>query len=245
MTRNIDAYAADYLADYGFEVEMVHYRRKLLLERLAHFQPKRVLEIGCGSEMLAEVYQAQGGKWDAWTVVEPSDEFVSCARKADLPAFQIHQGFFEDVHQVRENEYDLILCSGLLHEVPSSVELIKAIVAAMSTDTILHANVPNANSFHRRLAVAMGFITSTDEMSDRNVTLSQNRVYDQAMLDRELQEAGLKIEERGGHLIKPFTHNQMQAVSETVDRAVLDGLYVMGKENPNWASEIYVEARLR
>ena len=45
-------YQTAYLADYGFESVMVHYRQQLLLERLDKLRPKIVVEIGCGSELL-------------------------------------------------------------------------------------------------------------------------------------------------------------------------------------------------
>jgi hypothetical protein len=84
MAKSIKYYTEEYMKDYGFEAEMVRYRRELLLERLAHYAPRTVIELGCGSDLQAAGYQAQGGAWDKWTVVEPSKVFADCARQSGL-----------------------------------------------------------------------------------------------------------------------------------------------------------------
>ena len=147
-------YQTAYLADYGFESVMVHYRQQLLLERLDKLRPKIVVEIGCGSELLYTAWLQRGGSATCWIIVEPAEQFAEIARKSNLPNLHVIQGFFEQaVPEVMKNlpkQPDLVICSGLLHEVPSATELLQAIHSVMGLDTILHANVPNSDSFHRR-----------------------------------------------------------------------------------------------
>lgn len=248
MKRDIKQYESAYLADYGFESVMVEYRRKMLLERLLKIQPKVVVEVGCGSEILYGHYLKQARPVDCWIVVEPGQQFFEFAQEQNLPNFQVIKGFFEDVSvqlaQYLPGEPDLVICSGVLHEVPNAHLLLATIAQIMGEKTLLHVNVPNAMSLHRRLAKAMGLIQDLTAMSERNQQLLQQRVYDLESLAAEMVRAGLAISESGGYLIKPFTHAQMEVVSSAVDEKVLDGLYELGKESPEWASEIYVEARL-
>ncbi|NTW98368.1 MAG: class I SAM-dependent methyltransferase [Geobacteraceae bacterium] len=242
-----DQYQSAYLADYGFESVMVHYRRKLLLERLEKYRPAIVVEIGCGSELLYEAWLKQGGAAERWVTVEPASQFAELARTSNLPKLQVICDFFENaVDEAKKkltSEPDMVICSCLLHEVPSASELLLAIARIMGEHSLLHLNVPNSESFHRRLAKSMGLIVNTKAMSDRSISLLQNRVYDMQSLRSDLAAAGLEVIEEGGYLIKPFTHKQMEQTVPVIGDQVLDGLYLLGKELPDQASEIFVEAR--
>jgi len=243
--RDIDSYTHEYLADYGFEREMVHYRKRFVLERILALQPKSVVEIGCGDELLLEAYSELGGKCRSWTFVEPSHRFANNARKQCLVGLTVIEGFFEDVHfDIPNKQPDMVICSGLLHEVPSVERLITSIVNIMGPETVLHANVPSALSMHRRLAQTMGLIDELASPSDRNMELDQRRVFNIDVLRKVLEEGSLNVEECGGYFVKPFTHRQMETAAPILTRAVLDGLFELGRINPSWASEIYAEAKL-
>lgn len=244
MAKSIDAYTEEYMKDYGFEAEMVRYRRALLLERLAHHTPATVVELGCGADLQATGYQAQGGAWDQWVVVEPSEVFAQCARDSGLPNLTVIQDFFENVDTGIPDNPGLLLCSGLLHEVPDADLLIGAMRARMGPKTVLHINVPNARSMHRQLAQAMGLIDDLKAISPRNAALQQPRVYDMDDLVQQLERHKLKVASSGGYLVKPFTHQQMAPLVEDLGRSVMDGLYMLGQQNPDMASEIYVEVTL-
>lgn len=247
MSRNISQYESAYLADYGFESVMVAYRRRLLLERLAKHCPETVVEIGCGSELLYRHYLDQACSVDRWIIVEPGQQFADAACGQALPNLHVIQAFFEDaVEDIKQSlpaPPQFVVCSGVLHEVPDAGCLLSAIASIMGKETLLHVNVPNAKSFHRRLAKSMGLIQDLKAISDRNQQLLQHRVYDREVLEADLRAAGLSISECGGYFVKPFTHGQMERISPILGVPVLDGLYQLGKEAPEWASEIYAEAR--
>jgi hypothetical protein len=244
--RRINRYESAYMANYGFESTMVHYRRALLLERLEKYRPRVVVEIGCGLEPLYDAWLRRGGEAESWIVVEPAEKFASNAKSLNLPNLHVICDLFEDaVEKVRETMPrcpDFVICSSLLHEVPSANALLAAIHSVMDEATLLHVNVPNSDSFHRRLAKAMGLISDTKAMSERNTTLLQHRVYSMVDLKSEMVPAGFEVVETGGYFVKPFTHAQMEGVVPVVGNDVLDGLYLLGKEEPELASEIFVEA---
>jgi len=247
VSRNIASYEKAYHSDYGFESVMVFYRRKFLLERLNILKPKTVLEIGCGSELLYKHYCDQVGLVDKWVIVEPGRQFAETARSSNLPNLIVIESFFEDaveqVHALMPCAPDFVVCSGLLHEVPDAQQLLTAIVEILRNHSVLHVNVPNASSFHRQLARSMGLIHDLKSLSVRNQKLIQNRVYNRESLDCDLKDAGLSIEQKGGYLVKPFTHKQMEKITSHLGDPVLNGLYQLGKELPELASEIYAEAR--
>ncbi len=244
MTKSITSYTTEYLEDFGFEAEMVSYRRKLVLERLAHYSPQTIVELGCGADLQAEGYWDAGGSWADWMIIEPSEVFADRARASPLSGIRVVQGFFEDVADQVPDSVDLMLCSGLLHEVPDSDRLISAMRQRMGPQTVLHVNVPNAQSIHRQLAHAMNLIDDVKAISPRNASLQQPRVYDLPDLTAQLERNGLSITATGGHFVKPFTHQQMEPLVAELGRNVMDGLYELGKRLPDLASEIYVEARI-
>lgn len=245
-SERAELYQSAYLADYGFERVMVHYRRLVVLERLSRHRPDVVVEIGCGSELLYDAWRKGGGNASCWVTVEPASQFASLVRASGLPNFHLVDDFFEQaidrVNKILPRKPDMIICSGLLHEVPSAIALLRAIYAVMGEATQLHINVPNAGSLHRRLAHTMGLITDTRAMSERNISLMQHRVYDLPALHADLAEAGLRVIESGGFLIKPFTHAQMEQLTLLLGEPILDGLFELGRELPELSSEIWVEA---
>lgn len=244
--RDIDLYSSNYLDDYGFESVMVTYRRKLLLERLHLHRPQVVLEIGCGTELLYEAWLKEGGLAECWLIVEPARQFCEVARASGLPNLHVVGEFFENaidqVQNITPRQPDVVICSALLHEVLSPSGLLAASKYVMGPDTVLHVNVPNAGSIHRRLARSMGLIADTKAMSERNIALMQPRVYDRLSLRRDLEQAGMRVTEEGGYLVKPFTHAQMEQCVPILGWGVMDGLDSLGRELPELASEIFVEA---
>lgn len=250
--RDISKYQIAYQQSYGFEAVMVAYRRKLLLDRLNHLRPEVIVEIGCGTELLYEAWLRNGAMEGAatkcWVIVEPAEEFAELARSTRLPNLHVINGFFEDaVSQVKSicpRAPDMVVCSSLLHEVSSALPMLAAIRSLMGTDSYAHFNVPNANSLHRRLAKAMGLIEDTRAKSDRNINLLQHRVYDIRSLKTDLAVAGFKVIDEGGYLVKPFTHLQMEQIAPSLGESVIDGLFNLGQELPELASEIWVEAVL-
>lgn len=241
-------YQSAYMADYGFESVMVRYRRKLLLERLNKFRPEVVVEVGCGAELLYEEWLKTGvRRAKCWLIVEPADQFADKAHASNLPNLHVVNEFVEKAFPVLKSilprKPDMVICSSLLHEVPSVIELLTAIREIMGKLSLLHLNVPNSESLHRRLAKAMGLVVDTKTMSNRNTALSQHRVYDMRSLKSDLTAAGLSVIEEGGYFVKPFTHGQMEKIAAVIGDQVLDGLFQLGREMPKLASEIYVEAR--
>jgi SAM-dependent methyltransferase len=244
--RDIETYCRTYMNDYGFEATMVKYRHRLVLERLRAKSPRTVIEVGCGSEWLYNKYLKTSGPVDSWVIVEPSEVFANMARDARLPnAIVINrtlEGVENEIYEATgKKSVDFIICSSVLHEVIDAAALLAKAAAFMDKKTILHVNVPNATSFHRQLARAMGLIRDLDELSERNQDLLQHRVYDIQMLTRQLEFFGFCVQETGGILVKPFTHKQMVEISGVLSESVLDGLDTLARKNPTWASEIFVD----
>ena len=250
--RNLAEYVARYNEDSGFERIMVEYRRRLVLERLTALAPRTGVEVGCGSELVAAHYPTAHSGFRKWVIVEPSAEFAKAAAAVNLPNVAVVENVIEAAKQQVLDELgeapDAIVIASVLHEVIDPRSLLQAAVSIMGDRTSLHVNVPNADSLHRQLAVAMGMARNVAELSARNLTLLQNRVYTLASLREAIEEVGLRVCGTGGFFLKLLTHEQMQLLLNALEKggaqvqSILDGLDKLGRDRPEMASEIFIEA---
>lgn len=246
----VQAYSGAYMAAYGFEARMVAGRRRLLLELLGSLAPRVVVEIGCGTELLSRAALAAGSTFEQWVIVEPSREFAAGARAqatGGASRIDVIEQLFELAHEqvvaTCIQAPGLVICSSLLHEVADPHALLGGIRALLELgDGTAHVNVPNARSLHRQLARAMGLISDEAQLTARNELLAQQVVLDAASLAALVEAAGLTVIERGGYFVKPFTHEQMDQLP-FLDARMLDGLWLLGRELPELAAEIYVNTR--
>ncbi|MDE5590086.1 MAG: class I SAM-dependent methyltransferase [Acetatifactor sp.] len=252
--RNITKYEDDYLQE-DFEIYQVEYRRKKILECIDDICPDAILEIGCGMHPLFEFIPEESYK--EYTLIEPGDQFYANAVKLGTDSKKIHiiHDFFgkDAIERVQEHYLQqinkigggtrLIVCAGLLHEVENPDELLEAIGTISDENTVVLLNVPNANSFHRVLAQRMNIIKSTFEMTERNLIFQQNRVYDLRSFSDIIERNGFQILKRETAFVKPFTHAQMLSMlkNNIIDTQVLEGLYAMSADFPEYGSEIFVE----
>lgn len=239
--RDINQYSDNYLVQ-DFEIYQVEYRRKKIIEQICKYYPQRILEIGCGSEPL---FQYVEGK--EWVIVEPSKAFCKIAekKKGRSDHVNIIQGFLEErISELVQEDFDMIICSSLLHEVEEPQRMLTDIFKLCGDKTIVHINVPNAKSFHRILARNMG-IANEHEKSERNILLQQNIVFDMDILTNMVKSHNFEVLDRGSYFIKPFTHKQMYDLIEKkiIDKKVLDGLYNMADDMPMLGSEIFINCR--
>lgn len=244
--ERIAQYEDRYLADYGFEAVMVAARQRLVLEVLGKIRPQVVLEAGCGLDMLASRAHKAGLPIEQWVIVEPSERFCAAARalKMGKTRVDVIHGFLEDATEAIRQRCirapDIIICSGLLNEVEEPEKFLKVARGLLGPSGTVHVNVPNAHSFHRRLARGMGIIQAENQLTERNVKLAQYRVFDFDSLIGLVQDAGFRVVEQGGYFVKPFTHAQMESMANVLSDEILDGLWKLGRAIPELASEIYV-----
>ncbi len=245
--RDIDDYSKEYNKN-DFEVYMVKYRMKTVIQFIENNAKGCILEIGCGMDPLFR----HTDRYEEYVLVEPSTDFfenaVSENGKYDGQEKRwLYNGFFEETREIADHKYDLIICSSLLHEIEDPGLLLSAIKSVCGSETLVHINVPNSGSFHRVLASHMGLIKDTHTFSDRNKTLQQHCVFDMNGLQELVRDNGFEIVDKGGYFIKPFTHTQMMKMIEAgiIDDPVIDGLYDMYPECPELCSEIYVNVRIK
>ncbi len=244
---DLEAYAKRYAAQYGersFETLLVAVRRRHVLHWLARYGGRRILEVGCGLEPLFSHHH----DFDAWRVIEPIADFAGRARElaADDKRVKVLEGYLEEQTEVLADEdLDFIVVSGLLHEVREPLRLLEAVRSLCTDTTIVHVNVPNMSSFHRLLALEMELIADVFETSEMDRAFGHHGRFDHERLVELLAGASFRVAESGTYFVKPFTHNQMDAILRTgaFPPSLVHGLDRMTKYMPDHGCELYANAR--
>lgn len=241
--RNMNDYVAQYQV-LPFEPIQIKYRRKLVLDQISRLSPRRLLEIGCGELPLLTNLSADM----EIIVVEPAAAFAENARRLSLgrDLINVVQGYFEDYEPDGKN-FDMIVLSCVLHEVPDPAAMLSAIKRVCGPNTVLHVNVPNARSLHRLLAAAMGLIPYPGAQSDTQRMMQQRAMtYHVDSLACAMSTAGFEVLDHGSLFVKPFTHAQMQQLVDQgfMTDAMLDGLDNLVQILPDLGSEIWTNVRM-
>ena len=246
--RDIEDYTKQYQTD-SFEMEYkVPYRKKHVRRILEKYPHDNILEIGCGKKsILASV---KGFK--RATIIEPSEVFANEARK--IGGVSVICALLEDcVETLKTEKFDFIILSNLLHEMESQSNFLRCVHSVGSNETVVHIDVPNANSFHRLLGVKCGVCNDPHDFTERNIMLQQHTVFDAKSLEELICETARKdgkeadICLRGSFFVKPFTNSQMAAclASGAISPEVIEGLDCMTQYMPDLGSEIYINYRLK
>ena len=245
--RDLNQYMQDYLT-LPFEQTMVRYRRKIIIENILKYNHKNILEIGCGLEPIFKYFK----NYSTMTVVEPCPFFYKKA--CDLRdlyfknVIDIYNDYFENINnEIKMNNFDFIIVSCLLHELISPNEFLNKLLQICNSKTIVHVNVPNANSFHRRLAVKSGIIFDNFQISNTQMKMQQSNVFSIETLCAILKENNFEILESDSYFFKPFTHSQMQMLLDEniINNQILDGLFEINNEFREYGAEIYANIKAK
>ena len=243
--RNLDDYQKQYTKNNPFEPNMVRYRRKNIMKFINKYNPKSILEIGCADDPLFRYLN----NFQKYIVVEPVKKFCDLAVKFShehtlKDNIKIINNSFEGQTDYLNN-FDFIVCTGLLHEITHQRLFLENIFKLLEENTIVHLNVPNANSFHRILGVKAGIIKNVNEKSDLQKRFQQNNIFSMEELKSLVKSVGFKIIDCGFITFKPFTHAQMQAIldAEILSIEVIDSLAEMIDICPKNGAEIYLNLR--
>ena len=226
--RDIDEYSNKYTEE-PFESTMVKIRKKVVIEQCNKYKHDNILEIGCGMAPYFLDYK----DYKRIVIVEPSSKFADNA--AAIAAKEgrdiiVLQDFFENaVDKIKDLniEFDYIILSSVLHELDDPHVMLEQISQICGMNTVLHINVPNANSLHRLIAIELGMIKDVHEQSAQMQKMQRRRTYDKDMLADEVIRAGFEIIAQGSYFAKPFTHAQMQ---QCLDNGIINDDILLGLE---------------
>ena len=161
---------------------------------------------------------------ERYTVLEGSPSLASKARQHAAnrgSSAQIVETLFEDF--LPEAKFDWIYASHVLEHVDDPVQTLALLarwVEPQSGHVVI--TVPNAESIHRRVGVAMGLHSKLDDLSARDLTVGHQRVYSLGSLTQTLELAGWGISEVQGFFLKPLSNAQLVESGDEAIRALCE-----------------------
>ena len=238
--KNLNKYWEKYKKIYSFEEFSSIYRESELLKSVS-FIGKNILEIGCGYKP----FFLCSKKYKSYVAIEPGNDAYAKVKKlsANKNNVKVFNSTFEEWSLLESSaKFDLIILPGVLHEVENAIKIIKLCESYLARKGKIYINVPNANSLHRKIAVAMGINKKVSDFTYRNKKLQQNYVFTKKDLYSLVNKASkkLKVIKIKSFFLKPFTHEQMlEAVSSRIiDQKVIRGLYNVSDEVYDLGSEL-------
>lgn len=229
-----------------FEDVLRQYRNRRIVEVLTTWSCRRILEVGSGPKPISLEY----ADFDSMTVVEPGDNYFMAAQQAVAadPRVGVIHGLFEDVvAELSGYHFDAVLVGGFLHEIDDPSQWLKCLRPICAPHTIVHTIVPNANSFHRLLAIEMGLIESVFEPSANDILFQRRNIFNRESFTHLFVASGFEVLSCETQFVKPLAHSQMRDLLDRggVSPLVMEGLNRMTKYMPDLGAEIFLTARLR
>lgn len=227
-----------------FEDKLRKYRMEYIVDYLDTIKSDKILEIGCGNDPIFLCYD----KYEIMDVVEPGDHFYEFTKNkiGDNKRVSIQNCFIEDAKLELKNAYDVIVIGGFLHEIDNPEEVLSVIKKIAKPETTVITYVPNANSFHRLLALESGLIQSNYEFSENDKLFGRRNVFNLESIGSLFMNSGFNIIKKDTYFIKPFTHEQMNALMglSFFTEEILAGFFKMTKYMPDMGCEIFLAATM-
>ncbi len=225
---------ADFYTEEDFDYILLYYGLKVFEENISgeHF-----LELGCSLGISTSFLLNYAVSLD---VVEGSELNIKKAKKriGNANRVNFYHSLWEDFNYPLNKYSDIIWFRGLEHvNVPEKV--LRKITPSLASDGRLHIIVPNALSLHRRIGNIMGILKSPWDLSERDKALGHFKVYDRFQLFALLTENGYKIIKWQGILLKPLPNHKMLELYKENPK-LIEALFEIGKELPDYCAEIYV-----
>ena len=182
-----------------------------------------ILEMGFGEDAWTKMLIERFGHSN---IVDASEKLLQQAQEIYQNKITTYQSLFEEFQP--EKQYDTVLASFILEHVEDPVELLRKTSSWIKPDGQILVVVPNANSFHRQLAVKMGLQSSITDIGETDIKLGHRRVYTVDAMVKDIQAAGLNIIDQKGFFFKPLPQGQMTQLSDQM----LMGFMQLGDEQP-------------
>ena len=245
-SRDHDEYFGNFVS-LPFERILEEFRRKKsseILNKLIKSEVTNILEIGPGYNALSPEIFPRSKK----TMLEPSKimyahnvtKFESDSKTTTL---QMELNTF--CESVYAEKFDLVILSGVLHEMLNPRAELSSIYSLLRSKGILFIVTPNNQSIHRLLGVFLGILENTSTLTSTEIMMQQHSNYSLDSLKGLLTESGFTVDLAFTNFLKPHTHKQMQTwVDEgLLTEAKLQSLYELSEVFEPYNSEIFILAR--
>ncbi|MCB2171309.1 class I SAM-dependent methyltransferase [archaeon] len=157
--------------------------------------PRTVLDVGCGTGMLAGLLSEAGYKVVG---IDLSDVAVQKCRARGIEAYQ--QDLAEKL-QFSDNTFDCILMSEVIEHLVDPIQVLKELRRVLKINGVMVITTPNSSFITRRFRYLIG------KSSTETQNFSHLRFFSADFLKRVVTSAGFSIVHFLGYLFNPFNMN--------------------------------------
>lgn len=231
-TARLDAITASFSSDDGLNARIIDYR----FDAIAPFLTgaSSCVELGCADGRMTRRLAAAVADL---TAVDGALEYVEAVR-ASLPEITAVHSLFE--HYEPGRRFDTVVLGHVLEHVADPVALLARVRGLLAPGGRALLTVPNANSIHREVGVALGILASVTELGEADVRIGHRRVYTRESLVADVHAAGLAVEHVDGVFLKPLSNGQIE---RDWSDELIDAFNAVGRRHPEICAELLVVAR--
>jgi len=216
----------------GLNRDLVRHAAGLIV---AGARGSRALELGCANGVMT---QELAPRFERLDVVEAIGRYADYARRFVPRGGQVYQCLFEEFRP--SIHYDVIVMAWILEHVADPQGLLARARNWLGSEGRIHIVVPNAESLHRQVGMAMGLIGRLTELNPADSAIGHRRVYSWDTLAADIAGADLKLATMEGILLKPLSNTLM----ETWPRDLRAAFFQLSSLVPRLCSEIYAVCEL-
>jgi 2-polyprenyl-3-methyl-5-hydroxy-6-metoxy-1,4-benzoquinol methylase len=230
----VEALAHGFSSERGFNARLIDYRFRAIAPFLAGAMS--ALELGCADgrmtgQLAALVPQV--------TAVDGAPAYVDLVRRRH-PGVDAVASLFEEYAPGRS--FDAVVLAHVLEHVDDPVAILARARTFLAPGGRAIVTVPNADSLHRHVGVAMGLLGAVTDLNDADRSIGHRRVYTREALVADVRRAGLEPVHVGGVYLKPLSNAQIERDWST---ELQDAFHVVGERFPELCAELLVVARNR
>ena len=193
----------------------------------------RCVELGCSDgRMTAKLL----GCVEHLTAVDGSPAYTDAVQAA-LPTVEVVHAMFEEFTSAQP--FDVAVLGHVLEHVEDPVLILQRARCLVRRGGRVIVTVPNADSLHRQVGVAMGMLEHRQALNEGDLRIGHRRVYTSDELLGDVAVAGLRPIHAGGIFLKPLSDAQME---RDWSPELVDAYYELGKAHPDLCANLLVVA---
>ncbi len=245
--ENLDKYQDSYTTEFKFFDENYYF--------LSHFASKvcdairsesceSVLSLGIGHQIVnGSIRKEFENSLKSYTILEGSLDIInelsgSITEHQDKMDF-VHT-YFEDYQS--EKIFDMIEMGFILEHVDDPALILNKFKSFLKPSGTIFIGVPNARSLHRTIGFEAGLLDDIYKLSEYDLQLGHKRYFDLNSIQQLVIDAGYKIKNICGLLLKPITASQMAKLNW--DKKIYEALVKIGDNYPEISNGILIEATI-
>jgi len=250
--ENLDKYLSAYSNSFKFLNENEIYLTKFASYLQSDIDKNTFIEnfisLGIGHKIVSNtIFQnVLNSKVKNYYIVDGSETLANEYKSKFKEFNNIHiiHSYFEEFIPENNLKFDRIEMGFILEHVDDLLFILKKYKEYLSPNGIIHIAVPNARSLHRLIGYKAGLLDDIYKLSEYDLMLGHKRYYDIDTIKDQIINAGLKILDIKGLMLKPITADQMNKIGFFENENIIKALVEIGEHYPEIANCIYLKASL-